>query len=421
MKIVRFTAENVKRLKAVEITPDGQLVVIGGMNAQGKTSVLDAIEMALGGKESVVREPIRRGQTSARVVLELDDEYGLRIERRFTKKGSTLNITTADGRTPTSPQTLLDSICNRIAFDPLQFIRQPAKSQAAALRKLVGLDFEQLDQQRAALYETRTGVNRDAKRERAAADAIKVTTAATDPVDVTALVSELKLREAANREIDQRESKLEVAKHGLSVLKDTHARMVEQIKGLQAKLAELQDTIDRSTEWIKTETDTLAGIVRQDTDGIEQEIAESETTNAAVRQATVRRQHLVAAREAEREAEELTRQIDAIDAQKSESLAAAKWPVAGLGFDGDGVNFNGLPIEQSSSAEQTRVAVAIGLALNPELPVVLIRDGSLLDEDSLAAVAIQAAEHGAQIWVERVGKGHECSVVIEDGEVVASK
>ena len=49
MRIVRLTASNVKRLKAVDITPDGTLQIITGRNAQGKTSVLDAIWLALGG------------------------------------------------------------------------------------------------------------------------------------------------------------------------------------------------------------------------------------------------------------------------------------------------------------------------------------------------------------------------------------
>ena len=50
VKITSFEAENVKRVKAVTIIPaaDG-LTVIGGRNAQGKTSVLDAIAWALGG------------------------------------------------------------------------------------------------------------------------------------------------------------------------------------------------------------------------------------------------------------------------------------------------------------------------------------------------------------------------------------
>lgn len=38
-----------KRLKAVYIEPDGNLQVVSGRNEQGKSSVLDAIWLALGG------------------------------------------------------------------------------------------------------------------------------------------------------------------------------------------------------------------------------------------------------------------------------------------------------------------------------------------------------------------------------------
>jgi len=43
MKIISLVAENVKKLVAVEIKPDGNLVEITGKNGQGKTSVLDSI------------------------------------------------------------------------------------------------------------------------------------------------------------------------------------------------------------------------------------------------------------------------------------------------------------------------------------------------------------------------------------------
>jgi hypothetical protein len=110
-----------------------------------------------------------------------------------------------------------------------------------------------------------------------------------------------------------------------------------------------------------------------------------------------------------------------VDAGKTEKLAAAKFPVDGLSFDETGVTFGGLPFEQASSAEQLRISVAIGIALNPKLKVLLIRDGSLLDADSLKLVAEMAADSDAQVWVERVDDTRKVGVVIEDGSVVETE
>ena len=50
IKINSLELENVKKIKAVRLTPtQNGLTVIGGRNGQGKTSVLDAIAWALGG------------------------------------------------------------------------------------------------------------------------------------------------------------------------------------------------------------------------------------------------------------------------------------------------------------------------------------------------------------------------------------
>jgi hypothetical protein len=64
-----------------------------------------------------------------------------------------------------------------------------------------------------------------------------------------------------------------------------------------------------------------------------------------------------------------------------------------------------------------KISVAIGFALNPKLKILLIRDGSLLDDDNMKVVAEMAAAAGAQIWMERVGTDEHTSVVIEDGHV----
>ncbi|GAG42212.1 unnamed protein product, partial [marine sediment metagenome] len=75
LTILGLRAENVKRLKVVEIRPDadGGLVVIAGPNAAGKTSVLDSIAMALGGKRLIGPKPIRAGQKTASVKVDLGE------------------------------------------------------------------------------------------------------------------------------------------------------------------------------------------------------------------------------------------------------------------------------------------------------------------------------------------------------------
>jgi hypothetical protein len=57
------------------------------------------------------------------------------------------------------------------------------------------------------------------------------------------------------------------------------------------------------------------------------------------------------------------------------------------------------------------------MALNPELRVLRIDDGSYLDSDSLEALRGMANAEDYQIWCERVEDDDRATVVIEDGRV----
>jgi hypothetical protein len=118
MKIIKFTAENIKRLRAVEITPDGTVQVITGKNAAGKSSVLDAIWLALGGgtASKSTAKPIRAGQDNAHVRLDLGD---LVVTRTWAGDKTTLKVESQDGAKYSSPQGVLDSLVGRLSFDAL--------------------------------------------------------------------------------------------------------------------------------------------------------------------------------------------------------------------------------------------------------------------------------------------------------------
>lgn len=93
--------------------------------------------------------------------------------------------------------------------------------------------------------------------------------------------------------------------------------------------------------------------------------------------------------------------LDAIEQTKREGLAAAAFPVDGLSVDEAGVTFDGVPFGQVNSAMRRRVAFAIATAGEPKLKLVIVKDGDLLDADSLAAIREVADERGYTVLVER--------------------
>jgi DNA repair exonuclease SbcCD ATPase subunit len=428
MKIIQLFAENVKRLSAVTIKPDGSTVVIGGMNGAGKSSVLDSIMYALAGGDSLPSKPLRNGTDKGQITVDIGEYV---VTRKFARKDddevrSTLEIKTKEGFKATSPQAILDDLCGKMAFDPLEFSRLKPKAQLDAIRELVGLDFTDLDRKRAAIFDRRTDLNRQAKAKAAEFDACPAVDAPAEEVSVAALMDELKSREAINKENANTRQGGEDEENDhrqlIQEANDADLRVIE----LEKQLAEARKAAAEARHKVQDSELRLVGIRKHvaslkdaDTESVRAQIAAADSVNAKVRQNAKRAQLKQTLADLEGDAQQLTEQISAIDKQKADKMAAAPFPVPGLGFDSQGVTFNGLPFSQASSAEQLRVSVAMGLALNPKLRVMLIRDGSLLDSASLAMVAQMAEEADGQIWLERVSEGDEVSVVIEDGHVKA--
>ncbi len=435
--ILQLTAENIKRLKAVSITPTGNVVIIGGENASGKSSVLDAIAMALGGKDEVPEQPIHKGETRAKIIADLGD---LVIERTFTAAGGTqLVIKDKKGVRQTSPQTILDNLTGKVTFDPLVFMRLGKKERADTLRKLVGVDLEPLDEEREALYDERTGVNREVERLRALAGNM-LTFADVPEKEVVAV--EVSAAEVMAR-LDAMEKINAVSQASEMVVQ--HKQMALEVAvGLCTSAQATIDSLNNALEQARLEYNAKvkARVIAEeavttakslvslavDVAPIRAQLTQLEQTNAKARSDAAQintkiksnAARAVASKDVQAKAAEsavLTKKIEEIDAKKERLLRETKFPVSGLSFSGAGVVFNGIPFEQASDAEKLRISVGVAAALNPKLRVMLVRDGSLLDNKSMALLGELATTQNLQIWIERVGKGSECSVIIEDGEV----
>lgn len=442
MKIVELKAENVKRLKAVHIVPSESMTTIGGKNRAGKSSVLDSIAFALGGQELVPEEPIRAGETSAIVQVDLGDFI---VTRKFTRDviddpegggtkygptRSTLTVKNREGASYPSPQAMLDKLHSSLAFDPRAFAQSKPKAQAEMLRRITNLDFTLLDDQRRDLFAERTALNKQVT-------ASKVRLEALPSLFVDTPVEEVSATEV-NEDLKIIRNKRKTAEDLAGVARDfrnLYEKAVSSLEEHSRTVADLQLKLELAKADMK-KADTIVqsrleayNKAAEEANAAEEAIPEEAELVAklvAIDEVNAKVRHNAKIREAQKAHEELvaqakakTEEIEAIDRKKAELIAAVQFPVPGLGFGEEGVTLNGLPFEQASTSEQLSVSVAVGLALNPKLRVLLVRNGESLDSESMTLLGQLAEQHQAQLWVERMTETREgVSVMIEDGEVV---
>ena len=432
MKIVRLQAENVKRLVAVEIAPDGNLVEITGRNGAGKSSVLDAIWYALAGKATLPAEPIRQGQERAVIRLELGD---LTVTRTFRRRPpaagksderltTEITVENAEGARFMSPQGMLDGLVDTLSFDPLAFARASSAEQYRMLAEVIGVDVFAADAATASDFAERRDYNRAAREMRTAAASIHV------PPDVPTKRVSVPLLMAELTEADEHNASREQRAANASRWRD-EARAYEteavQLEGRASKLRLEAEDLDelakakrRSAEGAVSRAEAEAENIPDaiDVAPIRERIAGAETANAAL-DAKERRRILEAdATKAEGQANDLTERMEKRAEDVAAKVRAADLPIPGLTLAQGQVTLNGVPLEQASDAERLRISCAIAMRRHAKLRVLRVRDGSLLDSASLKQIAELAKDADYQVWVERVDESGKIGVVIEDGQVV---
>lgn len=398
MHIVGLEVENYGRIKAVSMEPDATgAVIISGRNAQGKTSLMNAIWAALGGRAgNNAAKPVREGAKQARVTVDLGDMVVTRVWRKDT---TNLEVRSKDGAVYKSPQALLDGFIGKLSFDPLAFTRLKEREQKEALMQLVDLDIDldAVQSKRETVFAERTAVGQERKRlgevsvdeslpqhERSAADLID------------------KIRQASNADIER------------GRIEEAGRAAAESVAELERRLAAEQERL----AGLREQRDAMPAPV--DVAPLEAELNQIDSHNAAIRENNAARAAFAEAARLDALRDELTAEIEALDSTKAAALERAEFPVPGLGFDAEGVTFNSVPFAQASSAEQIRVSMAMSIAANPKLRVVRVMDGSLLDDDGMKIVTDLAAEHDFQVWIERVANGDGVGFLIEDGELAGA-
>jgi len=306
---------------------------------------------------------------------------------------------------------MLDALLGTISFDPLSFSRMKGPEQIEILKRVSGVDTADLDREHSEVYESRSDFNREVKRlEGVLSELTFHDDAPAEPVSVSAIAEELEKANTANQDVQEKKGYLDEQENEAELL-------VVKIEQLQEKMNALKKDLSIKEGWISDNEATIKKMEYIDTSIIKDKMTGVEETNKMVlgnASFTATTDDLEEARINSKSASE---KLDSIKDKKLKLIASSDLPIDNLLFDDSGITFQDIPFDQASDAEKLRVSVALALAMNPELKVMLIRDGSLLDEDNLAMIAKMAEDAGGQVWIERVGEGEEMTIIMEDGEV----
>lgn len=406
--ITSLDFENVKRIKAVALTPaQNGLTVIGGRNAQGKTSVLDAICWALGGNNYKPDKPHRDGSVME-PDLHVELSNGIVVERKG--KSGTLKVTDSEGNK--AGQTLLNSFVEQFALDLPRFLQASDKEKALTLLRILGIEeqLEEFDKQEQILVNKRLNTGQIERQRRGTAETLPwYPDVPLDPLDIADLAEQQREALEFNAEIQRK--------------RDAIAAQEQLVIRLQADVESAKMHLDGKTADLNFAVEHLNTLRAQeigtqvDTGHLAQEISEAQETNRKIEQNRLRIAALGEADKLKEEYQALDDEINELRSKRLELLNGVEMPLPGLTVVDGLLTYRDATWAGMSGAEQMKVATAIVRKLNPQCGFVLVDKLEQFDTFTLAEFAQWCESENLQVIGTRVSTGDECSVIIEDGMI----
>lgn len=416
VKITALEAENVKRIKAVALTPSPTgLTLVGGNNNQGKTSVLDALAWALGG-DRFRPDAAQRDGAIAPAHLKVTLSNGVVVERKG--KNASLTVTDPTGRR--SGQQLLNAFVEPLALDLPRFMDASDKEKADILLRIIGIGAElhTRDLEIKGLYDKRTFTGQlAAQKKHFAEEMISYPEAPDEPVSASELIRQQQDILARNGENQRLRAQYAELEQQVQQCVDELKRTRERIATLQQLADELDAKHTKLFNQRETARKTVSQLQDESTAELEASIRDIEETNRKVRANLEKSRAEDEAAQYASDYDKLTGQIEDKRAERMALLNGADLPLPGLSVEDGVLTYNGKRWRDMSGSDQLRVAAAIVRRLNPDCGFVLLDKLEQMDMTTLQEFSAWLEAEGLQAIATRVSTGSECQIIIEDGMV----
>ena len=416
VKITALEAENVKRIKAVALTPSPTgLTLVGGNNNQGKTSVLDALAWALGG-DRFRPDAAQRDGAVAPAHLKVKLSNGVVVERKG--KNASLTVTDPTGRR--SGQQLLNAFVEPLALDLPRFMDASDKEKADILLRIIGIGSElhTRDLEIKGLYDKRTFTGQLAAQKKHFADELISYPEAPDkPISASDLIRQQQDILARNGENQRKRNQLDKLIDEKNQLNFTLRDLDEKIEDLKEEYEQTQAKFTDLEKQIFQARKSAAQLQDESTAELEASIRDIEDTNRKVRANLEKARAEDEAAQYSGEYDRLTEAIQQKRADRMALLNGADLPLPGLSVEDGALTYKGKHWRDMSGSDQLRVAAAIVRRLNPDCGFVLLDKLEQMDMTTLQEFSAWLEAEGLQAIATRVSTGSECQIIIEDGMV----
>lgn len=407
--ITALEAENVKRIKAVALTPAPTgLTLVGGNNNQGKTSVLDALAWALGGDRFRPNAAQRDGAV-APAHLKVTLSNGVIVERKG--KNSTLTVTDPTGRR--SGQQLLNTFIEPLALDLPRFMEASDKEKADILLRIIGIGTELhvRDLEIKSLYDKRTFTGQLAQQKKHfAEELIYYPEAPEEPVSASDLIHQ-------QQEILARNGENQRKRNQLVQLTDLLERQKKVVADLEFQLSTEKQRLTTMQADVKIAQTSAENLQDESTAELEASIRSIEETNQKVRANLEKARAEDEAAQYASDYDKLTEAITQKRADRMALLNGADLPLPELSVEDGALTYKGKHWRDMSGSDQLRVAAAIVRRLNPDCGFVLLDKLEQMDMTTLTEFGRWLEAEHLQAIATRVSTGSECQIIIEDGMV----
>lgn len=416
VKIMALEAENVKRIKAVALTPSPTgLTIVGGNNNQGKTSVLDALAWALGG-DRFRPDAAQRDGAVAPAHLKVKLSNGVVVERKG--KNASLTVTDPTGRR--SGQQLLNAFVEPLALDLPRFMEASDKEKADILLRIIGIGTElhTRDLEIKALYDKRTFTGQlAAQKKHFAEELISYPDAPEEPVSASDLIRQQQEILARNGENQRKRNQLDKLIDEKNQLNFTLRDLDEKIEDLKEEYNQTQTKFTDLEKQIFQARKSAAQLQDESTAELEASIRDIEEINQKVRANLEKSRAEDEAAQYDSEYKRLTEAIAQKRADRMALLNGADLPLPELSVEDGALTYKGKHWRDMSGSDQLRVAAAIVRRLNPDCGFVLLDKLEQMDMTTLQEFSAWLETEHLQAIATRVSTGSECQIIIEDGMV----